>query len=175
MPSLLLTITRPAATLLVGLFAGGTVFILLAPSLTRLPAASYVPYWQALNTDYGRAMPPLLLSALALLAVTSVLSYRHGALVFGLSVAAALLVIAVIILTVTQMDPLNRLADSWTADQPPSDFADIRRHWWGLHTVRTALAMLAFAALLVAQAADRGSSGGATTAQQTAAGATVRA
>jgi uncharacterized membrane protein len=156
MPLLPLTITRMVATLLVGLFAGGTVFMVLAPSLTRLPASSYVPFWQALNRDYGRAMPVLLLSALALLVVTSVLSYRRGPLAFGLSVTGALLVIAVIVLTVTQLDPLNKLADTWTAEQQPSDWADVRRQWWNLHIVRTVLAMLAFAALLLAQAADQG-------------------
>ncbi|GIF94912.1 anthrone oxygenase family protein [Catellatospora citrea] len=153
--SLLLMLTRPAATALVGLFAGGTLFLVLAPSLSRLPAAAYVPYWQALNRDYGRAMPPLLLGALVLLLVTSALSYRRGALVLGLGVAATVLVVAVIVLTVTQLEPLNRLADTWTADRQPADWADIRRQWWSLHIVRTVLAVMAFAALLVASSVDR--------------------
>lgn len=162
MPQLLMLI-RPTATALVGLFAGGTLFLLLAPSLSRLPATAYVPYWQALNRDYGRSMPPLLLGALALLVATSALSYRRGAPVFGLSIAATVLVVAVVVLTVTQLEPLNRLADTWTADQPPADWADLRRRWWKLHTVRTVLALLAFAALLVASSADRGTAAPAAT------------
>lgn len=154
MPALL-TISRLAATALVGLFAGGTVFAVLAPSLTRLPASAYVPYWQALNTDYGRAMPPLLLGALALLTTTSALSYRRGPLVFGLSVAAMLLVIAVIVLTVACLEPLNRLADTWSAEQAPATWTEVRRRWWNLHLIRTTLATLAFVALLAAQAVDR--------------------
>ncbi|MEV4246360.1 hypothetical protein AB0J63_23430 [Streptosporangium canum] len=48
-----------------------------------------------------------------------------------------------------------RLADSWNADRPPADWTDIRRHWWTLHTIRTAMAVLAFLALLIANVADR--------------------
>lgn len=162
MPQLLMLI-RPTATALVGLFAGGTLFLLLAPSLSRLPATAYVPYWQALNRDYGRAMPPLLLSALALLVAAAALSHRRGALVFGLTVAATVLVVAVVVLTVTQLEPLNRLADTWTADRLPADWTDVRRRWWNLHTARTVLAVLAFAALLLASSADRGAGAPANT------------
>ncbi|WP_432044183.1 anthrone oxygenase family protein [Streptomyces cadmiisoli] len=173
MPPMLLTVTRLAATLPVGLFAGGTLFMVLAPSLMRLPASSYVPYWQALNTDYGRAMPPLLLGALALLVTTSVLSYRRGPLVFGLTVAAVLLVVAVVVLTVVQLEPLNRLADTWTAQQQPADWADVRRQWWNLHIIRTVLAMLALIVLLAAQAADREGGNGADSAHPAVPRATV--
>ncbi|GAA1419204.1 anthrone oxygenase family protein [Catellatospora coxensis] len=171
MPQLLMLI-RPTATALVGLFAGGTLFLLIAPSLSRLPATAYVPYWQALNRDYGRAMPPLLLGALALLVTASALSHRRGGLVLGLTVAATVLVTAVVVLTVTQLEPLNRLADTWTAEQPPADWADLRRRWWKLHTVRTVLALLAFAALLVASSADQGTRAPASTAGPQAAALT---
>ncbi|GAA0440947.1 hypothetical protein Acor_12070 [Acrocarpospora corrugata] len=144
--------------LLLGLFAGGVFFTVLAPSLRLLPGPAYVRYWQALNIDYGRAMPVLLLTCLALLLATCVLSYRRGWLVFGLSVAALLLIAATIVLTVTQLEPLNLLANSWNADQLPADWTDARESWWTLHAVRTVMAVTAFAGLLVAQAVDQGGS-----------------
>ncbi|MFI7055416.1 anthrone oxygenase family protein [Streptosporangium canum] len=153
--NLLLEAARTGATSLLGLFAGGLVFTVLAPSLLTLPALAYVRHWQALNTDYGRAMPVLLLTCLALLLVTCATSYQRGRPVFWLTVTAALLLIAVIVLTLTALDPLNRLADSWNADRPPADWTDIRRHWWTLHTIRTAMAVLAFLSLLIANVADR--------------------
>ncbi|MEV4184083.1 DUF1772 domain-containing protein [Streptosporangium canum] len=155
MRNLLPEAARTGATSLLGLFAGGLVFTVLAPSLLTLPAPAYVRHWQALNTDYGRAMPVLLLTCLALLLVTCATSYRRGRPVFWLTVTATLLLIAVIVLTLTTLDPLNRLADSWNADRPPADWTDIRRHWWTLHTIRTAMAVLAFLALLIANVADR--------------------
>ena len=154
--SLLLHVARPGATLLLGLFAGGVLFTVLAPSLRRLPGPAYVRYWQALNVDYGRSMPVLLLSCLALLLVTCVLSYRRGLLVGGLSVAALLLVTATIVLTLTRLEPLNQLATSWDADQLPIGWVDVREQWWTLHKIRTVLAVMALSALLAAHAVDRG-------------------
>ncbi|GAA4585895.1 hypothetical protein GCM10023194_30060 [Planotetraspora phitsanulokensis] len=152
----LLNVARTGAALLLGLFAGGLVFTVLAPSLRSLPGPAYVRYWQALNVDYGRAMPVLLVTCLALLLTTCVVSYQRGWLVFWLGIAALLLLAATIVLTLTKLDPLNQLANSWNADEPPADWADVRLQWWTLHAVRTAMATLAFLALLVAQVADRG-------------------
>ncbi|GAA1281092.1 hypothetical protein Psi02_66520 [Planotetraspora silvatica] len=152
----LLEVARTGATLLLGLFAGGLVFTVLAPSLRSLPGPAYVRYWQALNVDYGRAMPVLLLTCLALLVTTAVVSYQRGWLVFWLTIAASLLLVATIVLTLTKLDPLNQLANSWNVDELPADWSDVRLRWWTLHTARTAMATLAFFALLVAQVADRG-------------------
>ncbi|GGO70056.1 DUF1772 domain-containing protein [Nonomuraea cavernae] len=151
----LLEVARTGATLLLGLFAGGLVFTVLAPSLRSLPGSAYVRYWQALNTDYRRAMPVLLLTCLVLLLATCVASYPRGRLGFWLVVAATLLLVATIALTLTALDPLNQLADSWDADRPPAGWADVRLRWWTLHLVRTAMATLGFVALLIAQVVDR--------------------
>jgi len=112
-----------------------------------LPGSAYLPYWQALNADYGRAMPVLLLTTLAFLVLTCILSFldRRGQRIFILSVVALLLTIATIVLTVTQFEPLNRLANSWTVENLPTEWVDVRARWWTLHIIRTILAVLAFA------------------------------
>ena len=155
MRPLLFDLTRTLATAMLGLYAGGVFFIVIAPSVGRLPASAYVPYWQAVNIDYGRAMLPFLLTCLALLIATAALSYGRGWPVFTLSVVAALLVIATIVLTVTQLEPINRVADTWSPERLPTDWAAQRQRWLALHTVRTILAVLAFASLLTAKALDR--------------------
>ncbi|MFD3456143.1 anthrone oxygenase family protein [Streptomyces sp. NPDC058691] len=155
MRTVVLEIVRAGAATLLGLYAGGVFFTVIAPSVARLPGPAYVPYWKALNADYGRAMPPFLLTCLALLIATCALSYRQGPLVFCLSLAAAVLVLGTIVLTVTQMEPLNRLVDGWSSDAPPADFTAVRDRWLTLHTVRTVLAVLAFVSLLIAQGSDR--------------------
>lgn len=147
-------ITRAAALLLLGLYAGGVVFSVLAPGVYELPGPAYVRYWQALNLDYGAAMPVLLLSCIALLITTAVLSRSRSGLVLWLTVAATALVVLTVVLTVSQMEPLNRLADSWDPDLLPEDWADVRDLWRNWHLVRTVLALLAFASLLTSQAVD---------------------
>lgn len=155
MRRILLEITRTASTFIVGLYADGVLFFSLAPSVGQLPAASYLPYWQALNGDFARAMPPLLIVGLVLLIVTCVSQFRYSRLIFGLTVVATALVAGTIVLTVTQLEPLNQLANGWRVDQLPGDWDDVRTQWWRLHTARTVLAMLAFAALLVAYATEK--------------------
>ncbi|MFI6485830.1 anthrone oxygenase family protein [Nonomuraea sp. NPDC050663] len=154
--SVALTASRTVALLLVGLYAGGVLFAVLAPSVGGLPGAAYVRYWQALNVDYGRAMPPLLLTGIAATAVTSALSWPRGWLVLGLSSAALLLVILTVALTLAGLEPLNRVADSWNPDKLPADWHEIRQRWLNLHLVRAVLAVAAFACLITAQAVDHG-------------------
>lgn len=162
MRATVLDLVRTAATVLLGLYAGGVFFVVIAPSLGRLPGDAYVRYWQGLNTDYGRVMPPILLVCLALMVTTCVLTYRHGWLVFGLGTVAVLLTVATIVVTVTQMEPLNRLADGWNPAQLPADWADVRQRWLTLHTVRTVIAMLAFIAFITAHTLDRATTGSPT-------------
>ncbi|MFB4266442.1 DUF1772 domain-containing protein [Nonomuraea sp. GTA35] len=153
--SLALTVLRAAGLAMVGLYAGGVLFVVIAPSVTRLPGPAYVRYWQALNADHGRTMPPLLLATVAVLLVAAVISWRHGRLVFGLGVAALILVALTIVLTVAALEPLNQLANTWVADRLPVGWHESRRQWSHLHLVRTALALAAFGCLITAQVIDR--------------------
>ncbi|GAA4940356.1 putative membrane protein [Nonomuraea thailandensis] len=150
-----LAASRMLALLLVGLYAGGVAFVVLAPSVTRLPGPAYVRYWQALNADYGRAMPPLLLAGIAALIVVTALSWRRGWFVLGVSAAALLLVILTVVLTLAGMEPLNRVVDTWDPDLLPADWHETRRRWLSLHLVRTVLALAAFACLITVQTLDR--------------------
>ncbi|MFI6393264.1 DUF1772 domain-containing protein [Nonomuraea sp. NPDC050540] len=148
--------SRVVALLLVGLYAGGVVFVVLAPSVARLPGPAYVRYWQALNTDYGRAMPPLMLAGIAALVVVAAWSWRRGWFAFGLVAAALIMVILAVVLTLTGLDSLNRVVDGWDPDLLPDGWEESRRRWLGLHLVRSALALAAFACLVIAQTFDRG-------------------
>ncbi|RAY10681.1 DUF1772 domain-containing protein [Actinomadura craniellae] len=153
--SLALTLSRTVASLLLGLYAGGVFFVVIAPSLLDLPGPAYARYWQALNLDYGRAMPPLLLTALAALAATVFLSRHHGGLVLGLGVTALVLVVLTVVVTLAFMEPLNQTANSWNLDQLPADWRDVQRQWSNWHLVRTVAAVAAFGCLLAAHALDR--------------------
>lgn len=147
-------VVRATALLLLGSYAGGVLFAVLAPRVYELPGPAYVRYWQAVNLDYGAAMPVLLLSCVALLIATSVLSVPRGRLVSGLDVAATLLVVGTIVLTLTRMEPLNDIGDAWDPDALPAGWAATVDAWRNLHLVRTVLAVAAFALLLASQALD---------------------
>ncbi|MBB5783092.1 anthrone oxygenase family protein [Nonomuraea jabiensis] len=93
------------------------------------------------------------LAGIVAMALVSVLSWRRGWLLFGINSAALILVI----LTLTALEPLNRIADAWNPDQLPADRQESRRRWFNLHLIRTALALAAFACLITTRALDRGS------------------
>jgi hypothetical protein len=101
----------------------------MAPRLLRVPGAASVRYWQALNADYGRAMPRLLLTRLAFLVATCVLSWRRGGLTLGLALAGTTLVVVTIVPTLVWLEPLNPMADGWDPDRLPSDWSDTRSTW----------------------------------------------
>jgi len=148
------TTLRSAALTLLGLFAGGVFFIVIAPSLGRLPGAAYVRYWQALNTDYGRAMPPFLITCMGLIAAAAALSFRRGRATFGLNLAALGLLVMAVMVTTMELDGLNRLADSWDPDNLPLAWEQVRQRWLSWHLIRTVLAVLAFVSLLGAHTFD---------------------
>jgi uncharacterized membrane protein len=147
-------IVRAFALLLVGIYAGGVTFALLAPSTFGLPGSAYVPYWQALNHDYGTVMPILLLTGLVVVVAAAVLSRRRPRPVLALTVGAAVLVIAVIALTVTQMEPLNQLVGSWDPNQLPVTWPAVLAEWHTWHWLRTILALAAFGSLLASSVLD---------------------
>lgn len=148
-------IVRALATVLVALYAGGVFLVVIAPSVTRLPADAYTLWWQAMNRDMGRAMPPMLLSCLGLLILTAVLGYGRSKPAFVAAVVAILLILATIGLTVIQMEPLNAVGDTWNPNAPPADWTEVRSRWQRLHLVRTLFALLTLATLLSAYVVER--------------------
>jgi hypothetical protein len=74
------------------------------------------------------------------------------AVVWGTTSLALLLVVLSIVVTVTQMEPLNSIADSWNPDALPADWADNRDQGLTWHLIRTVLTVAAFVSLLASQA-----------------------
>lgn len=65
-------------------------------------------------------MPLLLLSGLALLIASCALLFGERRRVFWLTLIATATIAAAMVLTITQLEPLNQLANSWRADQVPA-------------------------------------------------------
>lgn len=148
--SALVQVVRFVSLMLVGLYAGGVFFTVIAPTVQRLPGDAYVRYWQALNTDYRRAMPKLIIPALVATVGSALLARTDGVVVVILFAVSASLLGGTVVMTLRGLDPLNRSADAWDPTGPPADWEAARSTWQQLHLVRTALAIAAFAALLLA-------------------------
>lgn len=147
-------ILRVVSLLLVGLYAGGVFFTVIAPSVNTLPGETYVRYWQAENVDYGRAMPILVLGGLVATVATAILSRGHGVPVALLTILAAVLIATTMVVTLVSMEPLNREADAWDPRGLPESWEAARAQWLQWHLVRSVCAVTAFGCLVVAQAID---------------------
>ena len=142
-------IVSALAVILTGLYAGALLFHAIAPSTLSLPAPAYLASWQGLNHDY-RVLPPFLIFDIVLLVLVAVAARRRGVATMAAATAATLLVAGSIVVTVTQMVPLNELANGWTAETLPADFDAVRRQWWSLHLLRTVGATAGFVLLVAA-------------------------
>jgi hypothetical protein len=177
----LFTWVAAAALLLTGLYAGGVFFVALAPTVTKLPPDAFLLLWQAWNADY-QVLPPFLLINVVLLVVTAVLAARRGWPALLAATGATLLVVFSIVLTITQLVPLNEVVDTLSPGNLPADFESVRARWWALHLLRTAAATVAFVLLIAAVfsaqvwvSAARTSASSARTASRTACSASIPA
>ncbi len=150
---MLTQVARATSLILSGLMAGITLRdIVSAPGVKRLPATTYVRYHQELDRDFAPAMPIFGQLMLAAGAVATVVPQRSRTRL--LSVLALGCGVADIALTITQNMPLNQAIQSWAAEGPPENWADIRDQWLMKHSLRSVFAVLSFG-LQIAAALQR--------------------
>ncbi|KNB49922.1 DUF1772 domain-containing protein [Streptomyces caatingaensis] len=133
-----------AAGVLAGTQLGGW------PLLRGLPPDRYVHAHAFFATRYDPFMPVCLLVTLlgdAVLGATG-----HGPAVRALFLAAALLALCTVAVSLTKNVPVNKWVRSLDPDHLPGDFAerDPRRHWGRWNRVRTLLSAHALVANCVA-------------------------
>ncbi|MFD9908749.1 anthrone oxygenase family protein [Streptomyces sp. NPDC059063] len=147
----LVRVLLPVALLGNGLAAGGLMIAVLggAPLLLSLPTERYVPTHQFMVTRFDPFMPACMLSALLCDLVLAVAApTAHATALF---VAAALLLVGAIVVSLTKNVPINR----WIATVDPQalppnwEQLDPRVRWSNWNRVRTALVVVALAVLVV--------------------------
>ena len=139
-----------AAVILSGLLAGNELATLIAfhPALRRVPLRSQVEAERALTKLLGVIMPVYMTATLvAAIAATFGLSGKPG---FQLALFAAGALVVMLAITMTQNLPLNRETVDFPLDGDEPSWSKIRRRWEGLHVVRVALDVSAFAGLTAA-------------------------
>jgi hypothetical protein len=135
------TVAPSTSLALAGIIAGIYVRDIISyPGIKRLPAAQYARYHQELDREFARAMPIVGMSAL-LAGVANVAAPQNtprrtlSAIALGCGLAE-------VGLTVGYNVPLNQTIQSWTAEVPPPDWADVRDRWIAGHRARTALSLI---------------------------------
>jgi uncharacterized membrane protein len=146
----------PAATfvslVVVGLVAG----IFLATQLGQLrvqntlDAGDFTLVKHGFEVAVGKVMPVLVIAAGLSIAPLVFLLRSSGPARFIAVVLALILWACVIIATLVYNAPVNALAVEWNPEAPPANWEELRDQWHRGQTIRTPLAIAAFAAIAFA-------------------------
>jgi hypothetical protein len=145
---MVLDLMRAGALLLLGCYAGGLLIFILAPGIAALPGDAFTLYWQACNHDYGTRAPIVVLTCSFFLAATCALMIGQDWAILAPALFALVLLVGSIIITLTRMEPLNRIANTWNPGALPSDWACARDRWLSWQRIRTAVTVVSFVSLL---------------------------
>jgi uncharacterized membrane protein len=117
----------------------------------KLPPGCFVTFQQSQNARFAKMMPLPIFAALVSDALWLVsLRDRMGTTSFLLVLSSTLALFLCVVITRTVNIPINNRLAQWSPSSPPADLARIWARWERVHTVRTALAVLSFALILLA-------------------------
>jgi uncharacterized membrane protein len=146
-------IVRIVALICTGLVAG--IFLGHRAGVSRampvLNPSSFIQLQQVIHKTFARMMPVLILSALLGSVVWGVLlRSRWRTDEFWLVTGASLALMCILAMTRAVNIPINKRLMTWNAAAPPSDLSTVWATWERIHSIRTVLAIVAFAAEVIA-------------------------
>jgi uncharacterized membrane protein len=132
-----------------GTFLGHRAGVSLA--MPVLSPSSFVQLQQIIHKTFARMMPVLIIGAVlgsALWAVLLRAHWRTGE--FWLVSGASLTMVCIFAMTLAVNVPINKRLMTWNAAAPPTDLSTLWAPWEQVHSIRTGLAIVAFAAEVIA-------------------------
>jgi uncharacterized membrane protein len=146
-------IVRIVALICTGLAAG--IFLGHRAGVSRampvLNPSSFIQLQQVIHKTFARMMPVLILGALLGSVVWGfLLRSRWRTDEFWLVSGASLAMMCILAMTRAVSIPINKRLMTWNATVPPSDLSTVWAPWERIHSIRTVLAIVAFAAEVIA-------------------------
>ena len=137
--------------LLASLATGGLIvnWIGLGRAMSRLSVFSYVEFHQHTNRTFDPYMPIVVIGALAGGVALAVIYGVHS-IAGQLAAAGAVCYAFVIIIGVPTCVRINHQIASWSIQNPPREWAQIRARWIRFHILRTLFSLPAFAGYVLA-------------------------
>lgn len=117
---------------------------------TSMQPASYIELRKLLDKNFQVKFRIVLYVTLLTCTVLTILSSMHlTGLLFITSALGLVGLVLEIILAVKGNVPINRVINSWSADQYPANWQDYRTKWLSIFAKRQAVSILGFLSLLV--------------------------
>jgi len=144
-----------SVVLIVLLFAalatGGLIvnWIGLGRAMSRLSVSAYVEFHQHTNRTFDPYMPIVIVGALAG-GVALVVMYGVHSISGQLAGTGAVYYALVIIIGVPTCVRINHQIASWSIQNPPREWAQMRARWLRFHVIRTLFSVPAFAVYVLA-------------------------
>jgi uncharacterized membrane protein len=137
--------------LFAALATGGLLvnWIGLGRAMSRLSVSAYVEFHQHTNRTFNPYMPIVVYGALAGGVALAVIYGVHS-IPGQLAAAGAVCYALVIIIAVSTDVRINHQIASWSIQNPPREWAQIRARWIRFHILRTLFSVPAFAGYVLA-------------------------
>ena len=142
--------------LFAALATGGLIvnWIGLGRAMSRLSVSAYVEFHQHTNRTFDPYMPIVVVGALAGGVALAVMYGVHS--IPGQLAAGAVCYALVIIIGVPTCVRINHQIASWSIQNPPREWAQMRARWIRFHVIRTLFSVPAFVAYVLAAMSNTG-------------------
>ena len=143
--------------LFAALATGGLIVIWLGlgRAMSRLSASAYVEFHQHTNRTFDPYMPIVVIGALAG-GVALAVMYGVRSIPGQLAAAGAACYALVIIVGVPTCVRINHQIASWSIQNPPREWTQMRARWIRFHVIRTLFSVPAFVAYVLAAMSNTG-------------------
>jgi len=147
-----LKLTNLVALFLLALVAGvfwGTSFTLTG-SIETFSPAEFIHIGKTIIANVAWPMRILMPACILFMLLSAWLYPEKKSPGFFLNVAACLLIIVTLLITLLVEVPIDNQIKTWTAETIPSDWGAIRERWQYFHTARTFVSLASFGSLAIA-------------------------
>jgi uncharacterized membrane protein len=135
-------------TLVTGVFWG--TWFTLTRSIEEFSTAEFIHIGKTIIENVAVPMRVIMPSCVVLVILTAWLYPDKRSAGFYFSVAASLLIVITLLITLLIEVPIDHQIKTWTPSSVPSDWQSIRDRWQFFHTVRTFTSLASFASLALA-------------------------
>jgi hypothetical protein len=156
-PELMKTSFELIVLLFAALATGGLMvnWIGLGRAMSRLSVSAYVEFHQHTNRTFNPYMPIVVVGALAGGVALAVMYGVHS--IPGQLAAAGAVCYALVIIIARSTDVrINHQIASWSIQNPPREWAQIRARWIRFHVIRTLFSVPGFILYLLAVMSNTG-------------------